>query len=669
MNELFSQGGKGSTGILTNKQAIARKFGVKQSEVVYFSVGAVLTGYKVIYDKETQKSYTLPKGLDGTTAVSLTNGLLVHSGGNVDLGSLGASRREFDTANGTFATGFTLTAHNEQVLHEGALYHWEGALPKVVNAGTTPETTGGVADGAWVVDFVSAFQQQIKSAVGSAAVGYQLNKSGSVVRTVQAALNESGSVLDFGADPTGFTDSSDAFQAACDVLATVNVPLGIYRIDKSIVLKKNVTIVGEGNSGQINRAMSFINMNGDFPFLTNWQEVGQPNSMLQLHVSKLFVQYNPVGRPTVTAGNSNKIAFYFKSTTPGANGLEFSSFEDIVVLGAWAAWWDRTGTYMTTIKRFEARDCRSGFLKATGTTITLENVYAHGCTSGYQFGAMSTVIMNNCALDECPVSISEGSYGGAGLHITDVRCFTINGMDAEVNKMTTDGGGIASLLHFQNSVGTVSGFVGLHNDLVTSGAGASGTVALFRLSDNSLVKFTGCESEFFRNEQPSYQGSGYAITLLSDATSKANVELSRMKAPLAKAGSSPTLLLLSQGYVTWQDCDISGLTTADATVISTKSGVLQASGFVSAAGTTAVTTDTNTTIYTLTTRGTYLVSAYVDGSGVGYRASNIVIWDGSAPSAYEIGSGAFLKIGASGANVYVTPSGTTTVKWSVVKIQ
>ena len=30
MNEMFSQGGKGSTGILTNKQAIARKFGVSK---------------------------------------------------------------------------------------------------------------------------------------------------------------------------------------------------------------------------------------------------------------------------------------------------------------------------------------------------------------------------------------------------------------------------------------------------------------------------------------------------------------------------------------------------------------------------------------------------------------------------------------------------------------
>lgn len=87
MNEMFSQGGKGSTGILTNKQAIARKFGVKQNEVVYFSVGVDLGGYKVIYDKSTQRAYSLPVLSVGTTAVSLSEqAVLVHSAGTIDLG-------------------------------------------------------------------------------------------------------------------------------------------------------------------------------------------------------------------------------------------------------------------------------------------------------------------------------------------------------------------------------------------------------------------------------------------------------------------------------------------------------------------------------------------------------------------------------------------------------
>lgn len=94
MNEMFSQDGKGSTGILTNKQAVARHFGVKQSEVVYFSVGVDLGGYKVIYDKETQRAYSLPADIgSGVTAVSLSAaGVLVHSAGNVDLGELAVYR-------------------------------------------------------------------------------------------------------------------------------------------------------------------------------------------------------------------------------------------------------------------------------------------------------------------------------------------------------------------------------------------------------------------------------------------------------------------------------------------------------------------------------------------------------------------------------------------------
>lgn len=94
MNEMFSQGGKGSTGILTNKQAVARHFGVKQSEVVYFSVGALLTGYKIIYDKVSQRAYSLPADIgSGVTAVSLSAaGVLVHSAGNVDLGELAVYR-------------------------------------------------------------------------------------------------------------------------------------------------------------------------------------------------------------------------------------------------------------------------------------------------------------------------------------------------------------------------------------------------------------------------------------------------------------------------------------------------------------------------------------------------------------------------------------------------
>ena len=139
MNEMFSQGGKGSTGILTNKQAIARKFGVKQNEVVYFSVGVDLGGYKVIYDKTTQRAYSLPVLPVGTTAVSLNaQAVLVHSAGTVDLGELAATRREFVNLSDTFATGLVVNTRNELLFHNGIGYSYLGSLPVTITSGTNP---------------------------------------------------------------------------------------------------------------------------------------------------------------------------------------------------------------------------------------------------------------------------------------------------------------------------------------------------------------------------------------------------------------------------------------------------------------------------------------------------------------------------------------------------
>lgn len=144
-----------SDGILANKQAVARYFGVKESEVVYFSVGAVLDGYKVIYDKGSQRAYSLPADLSSeATAVSLSAaGVLVHSVGEVDLGELAITRGEYVTLPGSFDSGVTVNTKNELVVFTEGKYRWDGALPKEVPAGSSPSTTGGVAEGAWVYTY------------------------------------------------------------------------------------------------------------------------------------------------------------------------------------------------------------------------------------------------------------------------------------------------------------------------------------------------------------------------------------------------------------------------------------------------------------------------------------------------------------------------------------
>lgn len=142
----------GSTSIEVNKQSIARYFGVKQSEVIYFAAGVDLGGYKVIYDKVQQRAYSLPTGISaGTTAISLSSaGVLVHSAGSVDLGALAVTREEYVTLPGSFTSGATLTVKNELLVYLDSKYRWGGEFPKTIPANSTPASTGGVSNSAWI---------------------------------------------------------------------------------------------------------------------------------------------------------------------------------------------------------------------------------------------------------------------------------------------------------------------------------------------------------------------------------------------------------------------------------------------------------------------------------------------------------------------------------------
>lgn len=153
---------------------VARVTNVKDTEVVYFSVGAALSGYKVIYDKETQRAYPLPADIvPGTTAVSLSSSaILVHSAGSVDLGELAVSREEYVTLSGSFDTGVTVNTKNELVVFTDGKYRWDGVLPKEVSAGSTPEASGGIGDGKWVGVGDASLRSNIKSPDGFKYIGW-----------------------------------------------------------------------------------------------------------------------------------------------------------------------------------------------------------------------------------------------------------------------------------------------------------------------------------------------------------------------------------------------------------------------------------------------------------------------------------------------------------------
>lgn len=73
--------------------------------------------------------------------------------------------------------------------------------------------------------------------------------TGAVTRNIQDKARESVSVLDFGADPTGGTDSKDQIQAAVNAAqaasgTTVLIPQGTYKISAPISIISPVSIIG-----------------------------------------------------------------------------------------------------------------------------------------------------------------------------------------------------------------------------------------------------------------------------------------------------------------------------------------------------------------------------------------------------------------------------------------
>lgn len=90
---------------------------------------------------------------------------------------------------------------------------------------------------------------------GSVAAGAAIVGSGPAVATT--TYYPPGNILNFGADPTGATDSSPAFSSAIAALwnsangCAIYVPSGIYKITQSIEMKTKMRLYGDGFSSVI----------------------------------------------------------------------------------------------------------------------------------------------------------------------------------------------------------------------------------------------------------------------------------------------------------------------------------------------------------------------------------------------------------------------------------
>lgn len=148
----------------------------------------------------------------------------------------------FEPASFDFTTGGTLTTddRNKAVLWsldsggDGEWYYWEGTLPKVIPASSTPATTGGVAEGAWRPVGDIALREQI-SDVNGATLYPELQ---------MARWRDEGDIRGWGAKGDGTTDDTTAMQTAITACAgrECRIPKGVYIVTVALKINSNTNV-------------------------------------------------------------------------------------------------------------------------------------------------------------------------------------------------------------------------------------------------------------------------------------------------------------------------------------------------------------------------------------------------------------------------------------------
>lgn len=371
MNELFSQGGKGSTGILTNKQAIARKFGVKQNEVVYFAVGVDLGGYKVIYDKTTQRAYSLPVLTAGTTAVSLNvHAVLVHSAGTVDLGELAATRREFVCLSDTFAAGLVVNTRNEILMHNGIGYTYLGTLPVTITSATNPvgnvdwkpQTDPNLRSDLEAMFSNGSFNNEVNYKVGLPSV-----VDGAEFRTLQSKLGDTVNICDFGAIPGNAAACTAAIKKAIAYIKTQYRGVGTIYISNSkesntpYLFNETILLDSQG-----------LRIIGDSRWGSNIQTTAGVDPAIKV------------------AGSSCEVSNIYLTTAEGVtgvhlqNGNNFSSDNLVIKIAAIGILHEKNNS--AWIRNFLAESCGVGYTMRPSGASDCNGSYIHGRSYNCEIG-------------------------------------------------------------------------------------------------------------------------------------------------------------------------------------------------------------------------------------------------------------------------------------------
>lgn len=291
---------------------------------------------------------------------------------------------------GSFESGATLANANDAIWHiAGAqCYTWGATLPKTVPENSTPESTGGIASGAWssvVNASLLASLASVSTAGGDALIAVKLQSADSVLRTQHDKNAEYISAADFGAKGDGVTDDTTALQNAINAAFAAKkalfIPAGVYLTNPLTIKSGNhfaqpgVIIYGDGvNATQIwcpNAQDAFIIspiVAGDSVYHVAIRDIG----ILQRDNTGARTEDGPGLRVTGAGIKALGGSSHIFLSNVRLNGFRQSAY--------FADTWD---------SRFEGvtmGNCHDGLIIDSGTTVEADNCYVYWSTgTAYRF--------------------------------------------------------------------------------------------------------------------------------------------------------------------------------------------------------------------------------------------------------------------------------------------
>lgn len=154
----------------------------------------------------------------------------------------------YNLVDGSFEEGGILTSASDVLLHKttAEAYAWSGEFPKVVNAESTPATSGGIGAGGWVDRTDASLRNDLLNGSGS-LIGLKLSKIGSALRNLNDYIGDSLPTPEmFGAVGDGTTDCATIIQSIINLCGGVKLSYGkIYRLAIPLEVTSNTVIISD----------------------------------------------------------------------------------------------------------------------------------------------------------------------------------------------------------------------------------------------------------------------------------------------------------------------------------------------------------------------------------------------------------------------------------------